>query len=809
MILCCVLLMILGISVLSYYDRRADWSFAWLVLCLIGAVVLAPDLWGHVAFYVLSALVGLFGLLYYVRPLRLACVTGPIYRAVVRHHKPLSKTESEALQLGDTWAEASLFNGLWSPKEVDAIRMRVLSSKEKDFLAKETEDLCALLDDWQITHQSDLPQSVWRFMKEKGFMGLMIDPKYGGRGFSQAAHAACVLKVATKSMTTAITMMVPNSLGPAELLMAYGTVAQKKKYLPGLASGKILPCFGLTEPEAGSDASALRSYGIAMVKTIKGKPVKGFSLTFAKRYITLAPVADLIALAFHAEDPDCVLGKKKALGITLVLLPSDHPGLKRAGRHQPTKLPFMNGTLEGQDLFVPMDSIIGGIASVGQGWSMLVSCLAVGRSISLPALSAASSQVAYLTTTAYALMRHQFKHPLADFEGIQAPLLKIGTLTYLIESLRCVTLAAADEGVKAPVASAIAKYHTTEMARQVIQAAMDIHGGRALMDGPSNYLLPLFYAAPIGITVEGANALTRHLIIFGQGSMIDHPYLKDMVAALSDPQKERAVGRLDRLMLAWLGQIACVKTKAYWAGWTGGYGLSVSGPDRALHRAMRRLSTAYAFSAQMALLFERGKIKRKEKMSGYLADALGYLYAAHCAMVYHKTQGADEEEAVLMSYAVQFALDRVTHALYAFWDCMPVMLGRPIRFMLFPWGRPYAFARVKGGRDVLRGMLSPNVLRTRFMGLGAYAGRDDLASLFEGFARYQQLAEPLKAFHRWVSDHPDCQHRSTRVQLDLAFKDNLFSQAVYKDLKHFIQLQQEAMGVDVFDKTLHKMIGLL
>ena len=800
----CILSLILGLVIIMYYDFPGLFAYLWAFLCLGTYAYFnhTAPLW----VIVFSSVLLLFLLLQHVALLRYHMISRWLYALIRRHHKAPSKTEQIALSLGDPWCEASIFNGLWSKRDLEALTIGALNQEEQDFLSNETEQLCGLLDDWKIIHQTDIPKVIWDYLKANGFMGLMIDKSFGGKGFSHRLHAACVLKVATKSMTVAITMMVPNSLGPAELLTQYGTEKQRKKYLPDLASGACLPCFGLTEPEAGSDATSIKASGIVTTRSIHGKKVKGFLINFTKRYITLAPVADLIALAFHAKDPDHLLSDVTDLGITLILLPTDQKGVSHGKRHWPTALPFMNGTLLGKDVFVPLDAVIGGESAIGEGWRMLLSCLAVGRSISLPALSSATAQLSFLSTHAYVLMRHQFHHPLADFEGIQSSLLNISALTYLIESMRCVSLEAAEQGLKAPVSSAIVKYHSTEMARTVLKEAMDLHGGRALMSGPHNYLFPYYLASPIGITVEGANALTRHLMIFGQGCMIDHPYLKDMMQALSEPDTKVGGKQFNHLIRLWLAKMTTVEVRAYWAGLTAGYGLVVYGKEAELIRGLRRLSTAYAFSVEMALLFEQGKIKRKEKLSGYLADALGYLYAAHSSMVYHRSHGADADEYLLMDYAVKYSFDRATHALYCFWDCMPQALSKLVRFFLFPYGRPYVLNRVTGKNRLLNYLLKPSKLRDRFIDQGAYNTREELKSLFKGFDQYEAIKPDLIRLNQWLSVHAAHQILPVESQLEAAFNDNLFTQAQYSALKAFIALQSEAIAVDVFDRDLDQVV---
>src|SRR6478735_6228069 len=465
--------------------------------------------------------------------LRRALITNQILAVYRRILPDMSQTEKEAIDAGTVWWDGDLFSGKPDWDKLLAVPAPKLSEEEQAFLDGPVEELCAMCDDWEITHErQDLPPQVWQFIKDKGFLGMIIPKKFGGLGFSALAHSAVVMKLSTRSSATAITVMVPNSLGPGELLLHYGTDEQKNYYLPRLAKGLEVPCFALTNPEAGSDAGAIPDFGIVCKAMHEGREVLGVRLTWEKRYITLGPVATILGMAFKLFDPDKLLGGKEDVGITLALIPTSHKGVNIGRRHIPLSSAFQNGPNSGKDVFVPLSWLIGGEAMVGKGWRMLVECLAAGRSISLPSLSMAAGKMCTRATGAYARVRSQFKTPIGRFEGVEEPLARIGGNTYLMDATRRMTMVALDSGEKPSVISAICKYHMTERMRMILNDAMDIHGGKAIMMGPNNYLGHAYGNVPIAITVEGANILTRSMIIFGQGAIRCHPFvLKEIAAA--------------------------------------------------------------------------------------------------------------------------------------------------------------------------------------------------------------------------------------------------------------------------------------
>jgi acyl-CoA dehydrogenase len=483
----------------------------------------------------------------------------------------MSDTEREALEAGDVWWDAELFTGNPDWSKLLDMPAATLSAEEQAFLQGPVEQLCGLLDDWRINWElRDLPPEVWDFIKANRFFGMIIPKEYGGLGFSAFAHSEVIRKISTRSVATAVTVMVPNSLGPGELLMHFGTKEQQQYWLPRLADGREIPCFGLTSPEAGSDAASMIDRGVICRGSYNGREVLGLRISWHKRYITLAPVATVLGLAFKAYDPDHLIGNQEALGITVALVATNTPGVEIGRRHLPSYQVFENGPTWGRDVFVPLDAVIGGPERLGQGWKMLMSALAAGRGISLPALSAAGVALAARTTGAYARVREQFNIPIGTFEGIEEPLGRIAGTAYLLDAARRLTCAALDQGHHPAVTSAIMKSQATERMRSAVNDAMDVHGGKAVMDGPLNYLGNLCRAVPVGITVEGANILTRNLIIFGQGAIRCHPYLFEEMMALAEPDLKKGLDRFDKVFWRHVGHSLITVMRAFGRSWTGG-----------------------------------------------------------------------------------------------------------------------------------------------------------------------------------------------------------------------------------------------
>jgi len=568
---------------------------------------------------------------------------------------PMSDTEREALEAGTVWWEPELFSGRpdWK-KLVDAAPAR-LSDEEQAFIDGPVEEVCAAIDDWQVFHElKDLPPEIWKKLGEYGFFGMIIPKKYGGLEFSAYGHSAVVTKISSRSSTASTTTMVPNSLGPGQLLLEYGTQEQRDHYLPRLAKGIDIPCFALTEPAAGSDAAGMLSEGIVCRQTVNGEDTLGIRLNWNKRYITLAPVATVLGLAFKLYDPDNLLGDKQDLGITLALIPTDLGGVEIGDRHMPGGAPFMNGPIRGKDVFITMDQIIGGQERVGQGWRMLMECLSDGRGISLPSLSVAAGKFASMHTGAYARVRNQFNVSIGEFEGVQESLACISGNTYLMDAVRSMTAATIDMGEKPSVASAIAKYHLTERMRDVTNAALDVHGGSAICMGPRNALGRGYQSVPVAITVEGANILTRSLIIFGQGSVRSHPWILKSMEAAEDENQKRALSNFDHSISNHATMFMSNLSKSVLAGIAEPlFADGLSGSPASLHyRKLSHLSASFGLIADVMMLRFGGDLKRLEYYSCLLGDLLSYLYIGSAVLKFYYSRGETHEDLPLLDWAM-------------------------------------------------------------------------------------------------------------------------------------------------------------
>lgn len=681
------------------------WEIGSIVYLLVATFIIGfPWLIGLILWLVIIGIIALLRL----EPIR-ASITNFLFKRATKSIPKLSKTEEEALNAGDTWLEEGIFRGTPNWEQLAKVAT-TLNEEEQAFLANETEELCDMLDEWEINQERDLPEAVWNFLKKKGFFGLVIDKKYGGKGFSARAHSDVVAKVASRSCVAAVTVMVPNSLGPGELLQHYGTKEQKDFYLPRLADGSDIPCFALTEPGAGSDATSIKSEAIVTKKKVDGKMVLGLMITLNKRWITLAPVATLIGLAVQLKDPDGLLEGEGAEGITCVLIPRDTKNLEIGNRHLVGDQPFMNGTIRGEDIFVPISSIIGGQKKAGQGWQMLVECLSIGRSISLPALASASSSVSYVTAGAFARVRRQFNVEIAQFEGIEEKLAEIAGLNYLINATRLLTLAAVNEGKKPSVASAITKYFNTELGRVTVNAAMDIHGGRTVVVGPRNYLVNHYQGIPISITVEGANIMSRNLLIFGQGSMACHPYIRDEFYAIAKEDKQA----FNKLIWQHINYFLHNFAKTLCSAWTGGYLITTGGgPLKREHQRLERLSYAFAWLSDLSLMQLGGDLKRKERLSARLADGMSYLYMAMAAIHYCAQNENNEDELAHARWATAFCFYHAQKSLIALSKNFPSrVVGFLMGIVAFPWGQSMRYPSDKQEHRLAQLMTKNNHYRT-------------------------------------------------------------------------------------------------
>jgi len=697
--------------VLAYFAAPA-----WLAaLATTGAAIAAFWFGLHPAVGIVAALIALVLIVTALPPLRRALVTDRLFDWFGKVLPAMSDTEREALESGTTWWDAEIFSGRPRWKRLMKHPAPSLTDEERAFLDGPVEALCRMLDEWQIYNDQDLPPEVWEHLRKHRFFSMIIPKEYGGLGFSAQGNGAVVTKIASCSAAAATTVMVPNSLGPGELLHHFGTKEQKDHYLPRLASGEDIPCFALTSPLAGSDAASMPDKGIVCKGMHNGEEVLGLRVTWDKRYITLAPVATLIGLAFKAFDPNGLLGERESLGITCALIPADAPGVDNGKRHVPGGSPFMNGPTRGTDVFIPMDWVIGGRERIGQGWPMLMHCLSAGRAISLPALSVANGKLLSLLSGAYARVRYQFKQPIGNFEGIQEPLARIAGETYRMDAAHRMTLVALDQGEKPAVLSAILKANLTEGYRRLTIDAMDIHGGKGIIMGPRNYLGLIYQSLPVAITVEGANILTRSMIIFGQGAIRCHPWLlKEMTAATSQaPDARRA---FDRALFGHIGYTIRNAVRSLALGLTGGR-LShapLGAPVARHYRRINRLTANFTLIADVALLMLGGKFKFAEKLSGRFADALSHLYIASAALKRFADDGRPDEDLPLVEWAVADSLHRVEEALHGVLANFPsAVAAAALKRVCFPFGRVHGPPDDRTGERVARLLMTANRARDR------------------------------------------------------------------------------------------------
>ena len=715
-------ILLLVIWTLAYRRARMGTILAGVALCLLVMTWL-----GGMAWLLWLALVPV-AFLFLEDNFRREKLSKPIFQFFKRVLPPMSDTEQEALEAGDTWWEADLFKGAPDWKKWLAMPMPALSPTEEAFLANQTETFCRMIDDWDIVHiDKDLPAHAWQYLKDERFFGMIIPEEYGGLGFSALAHSTIVTKIATRSPSAAVTAMVPNSLGPAELLMKYGTEAQRQHYLPRLASGQDIPCFALTGPEAGSDAGAMTDTGIVCMGEFEGRQCIGLSLTWNKRYITLAPVATVLGLAFKMSDPDHLLSDVEERGITVALIPTAHPGVQIGQRHFPMGMTFMNGPTRGDNVFIPLDWIIGGVERAGQGWRMLVECLSEGRAISLPALGTATGKLCYRMTGAYARIRTQFNLAIGNFEGVEEALARIAGHTYQLEAARIVTAGAVDKHIKPAVVSAIAKYHMTEKSRLIIQDAMDIHGGRGLIMGRMNYLAHAYMSMPIGITVEGANILTRNLMIFGQGAVRCHPFITREMLAAKNPDEEAGLRDFDSLIFRHIGYGISNFVRTLTLGLSAGLVASRPVPDATsrYYQQLTRMSSALALIADISMLMFGGELKRKERLSARLGDVLSQLYLASTVLRYYEGQGRQKLDLPYVRWNVELALYHCQSAFNEFFANLPgKTLAWILKRIVFPWGDACQRPSDRLDHALVQSMWTDNELRdriTRYTWLGSSA----------------------------------------------------------------------------------------
>jgi acyl-CoA dehydrogenase len=704
-------LVFVGAVVFMAYKRLPLIAFTLVFTVLLAAYTFVPPAYGVWKGFLWLMLAALW--LFNVRPLRKALITRPFMKAYMRMLPSMSQTEKEALEAGTVWWDGELFTGKPKFEKLLASKPPQLTAEEQAFLDGPCEELCRMFDDWDVTHRrADIPPKVWDYLKSRGFFAMIIPKKYGGLEFSAYAHSCVLVKLASRSGLLAATTAVPNSLGPAELLNHYGTDEQKDYYLPRLARGEEVPCFALTGPRAGSDAAALPDTGIVCKGVYQGREIVGLRLNFNKRYITLAPIATVIGLAFRMYDPDKLLGEKQDHGITCALIPRNTPGVSIGRRHFPLNVPFQNGPLSGKDVFVPLDTIIGGPKMAGQGWRMLVEQLSVGRCISLPSNATGGAKLGVFSSGAYTRIRRQFNMPVGKFEGVEAVLARMVGYTYTMDAARSVTAGAIDGGEKPSVPSAMLKYHVTEMGRQVANDAMDVHGGKGIQLGPRNYLGRNYQVVPVAITVEGANILTRSLIIFGQGAIRCHPFvLKEMTAA-----KAKNVDEFDRALFGHIGFTISNAVRSFVMALTHARFTRVPevGETRRYYQHIVRFSASFAFAVDVAMLTLGGYLKKKENLSARLGDVLSAMYLASMVLKHHENLGRPAEDLPIVEWACRNQLYKAQEQLHDFLRNFPNrFLAGALRALIFPGGRAYSAPSDRLGRQLADAVLNATDVRDR------------------------------------------------------------------------------------------------
>jgi len=742
-----ILIFISGALFFAY--RRASLATATVAY---GTTIVAYTLLGEGGLLWITILWLSFGglILLNLDAFRMRYITRPFLRIYRRLLPSMSSTEREALEAGTVWWDGELFTGGPNWEKLSAAKKPQLSAEEQAFLDGPCEELCRMFDDWDATHRrADMSPEVWDFLKSKGFFAMIIPKDYGGLGFSAYAHSCVLVKLASRSAIAGSTVAVPNSLGPAELLLHYGTPEQKEYFLPRLARGEEVPCFALTGPRAGSDAASLPDTGVVCKGMFRGEEVIGIKLNFSKRYITLAPIATVIGLAFKLYDPEKLLGSEQTdYGITCALIPRNTPGVTIGRRHFPLNVPFQNGPIQGHDVFVSLDYIIGGAKMAGQGWRMLVEQLSVGRCISLPSNATGAAKAAAYTTGAYARIRRQFSTSVGNFEGVQEALARIVGYTYIMDAARSVTAGAIDGGEKPSVPSTILKYHCTEWGREVANDAMDIHGGKGICMGPKNYLARGYQVVPVAITVEGANILTRSLMIFGQGAIRCHPFVLKEMNAAKEKDKQTAVKDFDAALFGHIGftlsnairSLVMALTLARFSY------VPESGPTKRYYQHINRFSASFAFATDVAMLTMGGYLKKKESISARLGDVLSYLYLASMVLKHFDNQGRREEDLPLVEWGCRTLLYQAQEQLHGVLRNFPVrFVGAFMRAIVFPRGRTYSAPSDKLASKLVTAVMMPTETRERLTD-GTYKTLEPTnpLGLLQEVLVMAQAAEPLE-----------------------------------------------------------------
>ena len=704
------------------YSRAtlATFTLSFGILMVVGTVFQVTSFFSWLLF-------SLIALPLNIADIRKQYITKPLLAMFKGIMPEMSNTEQEAIDAGTTWFEAELFRGTPDWKKLHDYPVPRLSAEEQAFLDGPVEEVCRMTDDWQTTHElADLSPEVWQYLKDNKFFAMIIKKQYGGLEFCAYAQSRVLQKLSSVSSVLSSTVGVPNSLGPGELLQHYGTKEQQDHYLPRLAKGDEIPCFALTSPEAGSDAGAIPDFGIVCRGEFNGEEVLGMRLTWNKRYITLAPVATVLGLAFKLQDPDHLLGEEEHLGITCALIPTDIEGVITGRRHFPLNVPFQNGPTQGDGVFVPLDFIIGGPEMAGQGWRMLVECLSVGRAITLPSNSAGGIKSLALATGAYSRIRRQFKISIGKMEGVEEALARIGGNAYLMDAVTTMSTGAIDMGEKPSVISAISKYHLTEKMRSCIADAMDIHGGKGVCMGPSNYVARGYQGAPVAITVEGANILTRSMIIYGQGAIRCHPYVLAELSAAGNEDEQQALNDFDHALFGHIGFAISNICRSVWFSFTGSYALSTPYHDetRRYYQLMTRFSSNLAMLSDIAMLTLGGDLKRRERISARLGDILSYLYLASATLKRYNDEGRQGADLPFVQWALEDSLYNIQQAISELISNFPNrIVAAALKVIILPLGCNLRKPSDITDHKVAKLLQYPNDSRSR-LGQGQYLTRE-------------------------------------------------------------------------------------
>ncbi len=807
-----VLFFFITAMVLIYINTSTTLTASLLALATLTGMYL--DSWSFFSIVLGGLLLGTAYVLIFPSHFRKNSLSTPLLNWVRGRLPTLSDTESEALKSGSVDWDGELFSGRpdWNKLLTDAPAK--LSEEELAFIDGPVEQLCSMLDDWKITHEHyDLPEEVWAFIRENGFFGLMIPAEKGGKGFSHSAHSEIVMKISTRSVSAAVTVMVPNSLGPGELLMEYGTQEQQDYYLPRLAKGEETPCFALTSPVAGSDAGAIPDKGIVCKGKWKGKEVLGLKVTWNKRYITLAPVATLIGLAIKVYDPEKLLGEDADIGVTCVLIPSDTEGVNSGTRHLPMNTVFMNGPTWGKEVFIPMEQVIGGQDMLGKGWTMLLECLSIGRSISLPALGTGAGKAACLATGSYALTREQFGRTISQFEGVQEALEPMAGYTYMMDAARLLTSGMLDRGVRPAVPSALLKYRNTDLMRHVINHAMDVVAGRGVITGPRNFIARAYQAVPIGITVEGANILTRSLMVFGQGAIRCHPFIVEEIEAAGIEDKDAAVKKFDEVFYRHIAHTSRNALRAFVLGLSNG--CLESAPKKGnigkYYKQLGRFSAAYALMTDVTLLSIGGGLKARQRLSGRMADCLTHLYYASAVIKFWHEENYAEDQRPLVEWCLQTCLRDLQKALRELIINFPVPALRwPLRILVFPLGA----TGLNGpddtlGTEVAMSIVNDTPLRER-ISRGCYINPksdDSLGRVLNAYRLANETKEMRERLHKAIGKrNPDdldgialLMGHERKELVDWACEQKIITEGESEKLLEALTALYDVLRVDAFD----------